>query len=175
MAALPEPTDLAAAARAFLALPRLAVAGVSRRGDTAANAIYRRLRADARRRTFAVNPHADTVEGDPCFRDLAAIPGGVDGVVVATPPAASGEVVRAAAAQGIRYVWLHRGLGAGSVTDEAVALARELGLTAIPGSCPMMWVDGADPFHRCLRWVLRVAGKQPQPLGPAARAERREP
>jgi predicted CoA-binding protein len=158
------PLDLATAARNFLALPRVAVAGVSRRGDTAANVIYRRLRADAWRQTFAVNPQADTVEGDPCFRELAAIPGGVEGVVVATPPSVSAAVVQAAAAQGIVHVWLHRGVGAGSVSEEAVARARELGRVVIPGSCPMMWVEGADPFHRCLRWALRVTGRQPHPI-----------
>ena len=36
---------------------------------------------------FAVNPNADQVEGDTCYHDLSAIPGGVDAVVIGTKPA----------------------------------------------------------------------------------------
>ena len=40
------------------------------------NVIYKRLR-DRGYEVFAVNPNADAVEGDTCYRDLASIPGGL--------------------------------------------------------------------------------------------------
>ncbi|HEY3267793.1 MAG TPA: CoA-binding protein [Armatimonadota bacterium] len=158
------------AAREFLAQKRIAVAGVSRKGDAAANAIYRKLRA-AGHEVFAVNPNADSVEGDTCFRSLSAIPGAVDAVVIATPRAAAEGLVRQCAANGVRRVWMHSSFGHGSVDEGAVRLAQELGLAVIPGSCPMMYCEPVDGFHRCLRWVLRVSGRQPAPLEQAGKGE----
>lgn len=142
----------------FLARKRLAVAGVSRSPQQPANAIYRRLR-DTGHEVFATNPEADTVEGDPCYPGLAALPAPVDGVVIATPPAAAVEVVRDCAELGIERVWMHRSFGEGSVSDEAVALCRESGISVIVGGCPMMFCGKVDPFHRCMGWFLRVRGR----------------
>src|SRR5215208_3835715 len=78
----------------FLAHKRIAVAGVS--GDNSrhpvGNLIYQRLKTTGHD-VFAVNPHLDTFEGDPCYADLASIPGGVDGVVVITCPTATEQIV----------------------------------------------------------------------------------
>ncbi|MEX0892988.1 MAG: CoA-binding protein [Gemmatimonadota bacterium] len=69
------------AARDFLAHRRVAVVGVARGGDTAANVIYKRMRRDGYK-VFAVNPNAAEVEGDPCWPALDAIPGRVDPAAV---------------------------------------------------------------------------------------------
>jgi uncharacterized protein len=149
------------AATEFLAQRRIAVAGVSRDERQPANLIYRRLRA-AGHDVFAVNPNAAEVEGDACFASVGAIPGGVDGVVVATPPEASAAVVADCAAAGVPRVWLHRGLGPGSLTDEAVDAGREHGLRVIPGGCPNMFGETSDLGHRCMCAVLKATGKIPR-------------
>ncbi|HEX8105160.1 MAG TPA: nitroreductase/quinone reductase family protein [Solirubrobacteraceae bacterium] len=68
---------------------------------------------------FAVNSNAGEVEGVAAYPSVRAIPGAVDGVVAVTPPEASAAVVADAAAAGVPRVWLHRGMGPGSLTDEA--------------------------------------------------------
>ena len=78
---------------------------------------------------FAVNPNADTVDGEPCFRDLAAIPGGVDAVVIATAPDAAADVVAECERLGITRVWMHRSFGGGSVSKEAARAGRQAGIT----------------------------------------------
>ena len=148
------------AATDFLAHRRLAVAGVSRKDDTAANGIYRRLR-DAGYRVFPLNPYTDTVEGDPCYPSVGAVPGGVDGVVIATHPDAAPEVVRECAAYGVPRVWLHRSFGAGSLSREAVELARREGIAVIDGGCPLMFLEPVDLGHRCIRWLLNARGRLP--------------
>ena len=153
------------AAREFLAQRRIAVAGVSRKGDTAANVIYRKLRSTGQE-VFAVNPNAETVEGDACYANLAAIPGGVDAVVIGTPPKAAVDLVRECGALGIRRVWMHRSFGHGSVDGEAVRLCEELGIAVIPGACPMMFCEPVDPAHKCIRWIQRVTGGAPKPSDP---------
>lgn len=144
----------------FLAQRRIAVVGVSRSEGQAANIIYKKLR-DTGYEVFAVNPNAEEVEGDPCYPELAAIEGGVDAVVVATHPDVTPAVVRECAACGVHRVWMHRSFGAGSVSDEAVALCDEHGIDVIAGACPMMFIDRADLGHRCMRWILGRMGKLP--------------
>lgn len=150
------------AAQEFLAQKRIAVAGVSRSSDAAANAIYKKLR-NSGYEVFPVNPNAAEVEGDPCYPTLAAIPGGVEAVVIATHPNVTAQVVRECAALGIKRLWMHRSFGQGSVDDEAVRLCAELGLNVIPGSCPMMFCEPVDVGHKCLRWFLQVSGKEAKP------------
>lgn len=146
----------------FLSRRRIAVAGVSRGGDAPANLIYRKLKG-AGHEVFAVNPNTDEVESDRCYPRLADVPGGVDAVVVATHPDVAPEIVRQSAELGIDRVWMHRSLGQGSVSDEAVALCHEHGIRVIAGACPMMYVQPVDVAHRCMRWVLGVTGGLPKP------------
>ncbi|HLA43431.1 MAG TPA: CoA-binding protein, partial [Aggregatilineales bacterium] len=107
----------------FLSQKRIAVAGVSR-NDGTANLIYRKLR-DTGHTVFPVNPGADKVEGDTCYPDLKAIPGGVDGVVIVTRPDVVQSIVEECAEVGIKRVWMHKSFAAGSVSDKAVAFCRE--------------------------------------------------
>lgn len=148
--------------RDFLSQKRLAVAGVSRGGRDAANAIFRKLR-DTGHEVFPVNPNAREIEGTTCYPDLRSIPGGVEGVVISTAPEATGQVVRECAELGIRRVWMHRALGAGSVSREAARFCRERGITVIDGACPMMYCEPVDAGHRCLRWFMKVTGQLPRP------------
>ena len=145
----------------FLAQKRIAVAGVSRDPNQAANLVYRTLRK-ADYEVFAVNPNADEVEGEACYPDLKSIPGGVDAVVIATAPDVAEAMARACAEQGINRVWMHRSFGKGSVSEEAVELCRGRGLTAIAGGCPLMFLPGTDFGHRCMRWALSLTGGLPK-------------
>lgn len=155
MAALPE------SVRDFLEHRRIAVVGVSRDPAQPANAIYRKLR-DAGYEVFAVNPNAERAEGDACYASLAEVPVGVDGVVVATHPAVTGEVVEACGRLGIRRVWMHRSFGTGSVSQEAVERGRALGLEVIEGGCPLMFCPPVDVGHRCMRAALGWMGRVPR-------------
>lgn len=150
------------AAADFLAQRRIAVTGVSHapKGH-GSNAVYRRLR-DRGYEVVAVNPNADEVEGDRCYHSLTEIPGGVDAVVVATHPDHAGATVRECDALGITRVWMHRGPGAGSVDDAAVAYGRERGMTVIDGGCPLMYGPTADIGHKVMRFVFTRTGNVPK-------------
>jgi uncharacterized protein len=154
-------TTLRQAADEFLAQRKIAFAGVSRDSKQSANLIYRRLR-DTGHEMFAVNPNAAQVEGDPCYASVSAIPGSVDGVVIATPATAALDVATDCAAAHVPRVWLHRGVGPGSSSDAAVAYCHEHGISAIPGGCPCMFGETADPGHKCLLAMLRLTGKVPR-------------
>jgi len=149
------------AAEEFLAQRRIAVAGVSRDSKQPANLIYRRLR-DAGHDVFPVNPNAEEVEGDRAYPSVTAIPEGVDGVVVVTTPEVALRVVDDCAEAGVPRVWLHRGMGPGSTSPDAVARCREHGIRVIPGGCPNMFGETSDPGHRFMCRMLTVTGKVPR-------------
>jgi len=153
---------LSDAATEFLAQPRVAVTGVSRNaGGHGSNAVYKRLR-DRGYQVFAVNPNADRVEGDPAYRDLHSIPGGVDWVVIGTRPERADGTVRECADLGIRRVWMHRGMGSGSVSPTAVEFGRQHGITVIDGACPCMFGPASDGGHRLICLMLRLTRGLPR-------------
>jgi uncharacterized protein len=97
--------------------------------------MYQRVRQRGYQ-VFAVNPHATEVEGDRCCRDLKSIPGGVEAVVIGTRPEIAGSTVRECAELGIEHVWMHRSVGAGSVSKAAAEYGRERGMSVIDGGVP---------------------------------------
>jgi predicted CoA-binding protein len=148
------------AASEFLANKRIAVTGVSRTPKAhGSNTVYRRLR-DRGYEVFAVNPNADTVEGDPAYQDLKSIPGGVQAVVIGTRPELAEGTMRECAELGIKQVWMHRGPGAGSVSDAATAYGRKHGITVIDGGCPLWFAPVSDFGHKITRLVY--AGHMPK-------------
>ncbi len=142
----------------FLRGRRIAVAGVSRGTASAANPVFRKLR-DAGYEVYPINPNASRVEGVECFPDLASVPGDLDGVVVATHPDVSLDVVRQAVDRKVSRVWLHRAFGRGSVSDAAVRECDAQGIRCIVGGCPLMYCKPIDLGHRCLRWWLEWRGR----------------
>jgi predicted CoA-binding protein len=147
----------------FLAQKRIAVAGVSRdnRGHPAGNLIYQRLKSTGHE-VFAVNPNMSTFDGDRCYPDLKSIPGGVDGVVIITRPETTARIVRDCDAAGVHRVWMHESLAKGSsISPEAVEYCRGHGISVIAGGCPMMFGDGVDFGHTCMRWFLKFTGGLP--------------
>ena len=144
----------------FLAGTRIAVAGVSRNRGQAANAVYRKLKQSGYY-MFPINPNASEVEGDRCHPDLMSVRESVDGLVIATHPSVAVDLVRQCAEREVGRVWLHRSFGEGSVSDEAVAACRELGVECIVGGCPLMFCEPVDLGHRCMRWWLQRKGRVP--------------
>ncbi len=146
-------------AASMLLGPRIAVVGVSNGSGNFGRTIWQALREqgiDA----VAVHPSGAAVDGEPCRRTVADVPGPVDAAIVVVGAPASVEIVRECAAAGIRKVWLFRGLGGGegAASDEAVRVAEELGLEVVAGACPLMFLEPVGWFHRIHRSARRANG-----------------
>jgi len=145
--------SIGTAATEFLSKRRVAVTGVSRTPENhGSNAIYRRLRQRGYQ-VFAVNPNANQVEGDRSYPDLGSIPGGVDAVVIATRPERAHATMRECVDLGIKHVWMHRGVGPGSVSSDATDYGRQHGITVIDGGCPLMFGPTDDLGHKVIRFI----------------------
>ena len=155
-------TAIKDAAAEFLAHRRVAVTGVSREPKGhGSNVVYKRLR-ERGYEVCAVNPNADEVEGDRAYHDLHAIPGGVEAVVIGTRPDIAEETMRECAELGIKHVWMHRGPGAGSVSEAATAHGRQQGITVIAGGCPCMFEATADLRHKAMPFAFTLNGHVPK-------------
>jgi predicted CoA-binding protein len=155
MANIPEPVAT------FLRGKHIAVAGVSRGPNQAANAVFRKLKRSGYD-VFPINPKASDVEGVTCYPDVAAVPVQLDGVVVVTAPDVSVQIVRQCADRGVKRVWFHRSFWSGSVSDAAVRECAAHGIDPIVGGCPLMFCDPVDVGHTCMRWWLQRRGRVPK-------------
>ncbi len=153
---------VADAAQEFLSTKRIAVTGVSRESEQhGANVVYQRLK-ERGYVVFAVNPNATELDGDPAYPNLAAIPGGVEAVVLGTSAEHAPETMREIVQLGIKYAWMHRSFGAGSVSAEATRIGRDAGVLVIDGGCPLMFGDTSDGGHRFMCKMLKMTGKVPR-------------
>ncbi len=82
-------------------------------------------------RVIPVNPHADEVWGERCYRSLADIPEPVDLVNVFRPSDQATDVVRDAISIGAKAVWLQLGI----VSPEGRRLAGEAGIGYVENRC----------------------------------------
>jgi predicted CoA-binding protein len=135
----------------------IAVAGVSR-NEGIGNGILKKFR-EAGYTAYPVNPNAAEINGEQCYPDVRSLPQRADAVFITTAPGKSVEIVEQCVTAGIKNVWMHRAFGQGSVSGEAVELCRENGINCVASGCPFMYLAPVDPFHRCLRWILRLQRK----------------
>jgi predicted CoA-binding protein len=145
-----------AAVNEFLAQQTLAVVGASRHGGKFGNTAYNELRAKGYK-VLPVHPHAEIIEGDPCYPSLAALPEAVDGVVIVLPPSETEKVVAEAAQAGIRRVWMQQG----AESQAAIRFCEERDMCAVHGACILMFAAPGG-LHRLHRWAWRILGNLPQ-------------
>lgn len=148
----------------FLAQKKIAVVGVSDRRETGCNMSYKRFKA-AGYQVYAVNPRISTYDGDTCYPDLKSLPEIPQAVFIFASPKVTDLIVQQCVDLGVKRVWMHCGLGTkpglatsiSSVSPEAVRLARENGITVIPGSCPNQFLK-PDFGHAMMRVMWRMFG-----------------
>jgi len=103
-----------------------AVVGANQNPEKFGNRIYRKLK-NRGYEVYAVNPLYDSVEGDPCYKDLSSLPKLPDVVNMVVSPKRAKPVLEEAARLGIRYVWFQPG----TYDDEVMEVAKELGLETV--------------------------------------------
>jgi predicted CoA-binding protein len=112
----------------FLAGRRFAVVGASQDRAKYGNKVLRvYLQND--RDVVPINPSATEIEGLTAYRDLASVPGEIDGVSIITPPAATERVVQDAVRCGIKNIWMQPG----AESERAIQAAEESGANVIAG------------------------------------------
>jgi acyl-CoA synthetase (NDP forming)/GNAT superfamily N-acetyltransferase len=132
------------ASLAPLLAPRsVAVIGASRREGSIGRTILHNIRdAGFAGALFAVNPHAEEIEGVPCLPSVSDLPTVPDLAVVAVPPAQVSKVARECGKRGVRsLVVITSGLG---VSGDAHLLetCRRCGMRLVGPNCFGVAVPG---------------------------------
>jgi uncharacterized protein len=148
----------------FLAQKKIAVVGVSEQRETGCNLAYKRFKENGYE-VYAVNPRITTYDGATCYPDLKSIPEKLDAVFILTSPKVAEQIVHQCVDLGIKHVWMHCMMGTKprlaatmtSVSQDAVQLCRENGITVIPGACPNQFLK-PDFAHALARAIFRTLG-----------------
>lgn len=135
----------------FLSQPIIAVVGVSRTEDQPANHIFKKFK-ELQYVVYPVNPHAGRVDGERCYPDLLRVPLAPSAVMLAGTPEVSLKTIQDCVSLNVSVVWMHKGIGEGSYSEAAAALADKHGIKVIKNGCPMMFLGKVDIFHRALKW-----------------------
>jgi uncharacterized protein len=138
----------------FVSSKRVAVVGVSRQEKKFGCAIYTELKGRGYQ-VYGVNPTIETILGDKCYPNLAALKGQVDGAVICIKPKSVEAVLREAAAIGLKNVWLQWGAN----TPENEKLGRDLGLNLVSGKCILMYAEPVKSMHGVHRFFVKLFGK----------------
>ncbi len=141
----------------FLSTKKLAIIGASRNPKKFGRHVYDALKEKGFT-VYGVNPMAESLDGDPCYKDISSLPDEVDRVFIVTPPEKTADNVRQALDKGIRHIWIQQR----SDTTEALELLKETDVNLIYNQCILMYappVKGAHKFHRFLN---RLFGKYPR-------------
>lgn len=139
----------------FIAGKRIAVAGASR---TTKTKFGNMAAAELEQRgydVYFVHPQAEAIQGKPAYSNLNALQGQVDGVLVSLPAEKGADVLRDAAAAGIRNVWIQQG----GESPELVKLGQELELNLVTGKCILLYAQPVRGFHILHRWVAQLTGQ----------------
>ena len=141
----------------FLASNAFAVVGVSADRKKFGNVVYRTMK-EKHAVVYPVHRTLEKVEGDVCFKNVAALPAGVQSVITVVPPAVTVSVVKECAARGVTQVWMQPG----SESKEAVAEAEKAGMKVISGECILMFIEPVESFHKFHRFVMKIVGRYPK-------------
>ncbi len=123
--------------RAFMAEGPWAVVGASPDRSKYGNKVLRCYQQHGME-VYPINPRAPEVEGLKAYGSLGDLPVKVAGISVITPPAATEQVVEAAAAAGVKRIWMQPG----AESRAAVQRAEALGMDVIWGGACILVVAG---------------------------------
>ena len=138
----------------FIDCKRIAVVGYSRTGRKFGNSAYNELQ-ERGYEVFAVHPTEKEIAGTPCYPNLKALQGRIDGVFISLPGEKAVPVLHEAAALGLKNVWLQQG----AESSEALETARQFGLNVVTRKCVLMYAPPVRSYHRWHRGIVKLVGR----------------
>ncbi len=146
-----------AAIDSFLAIRRVAVAGVSRDPKKFGHLVFKLLKEKGFE-VYPINPEIDQIAGVPCFHSVSALPLNVHSLLIITQKKQTKSVVAEAVAKGIDNIWIQQM----SDTPEAIELASSHPVNLVTGECILMHLDPVTGIHKFHRTVKKLFGLYPR-------------
>ena len=138
----------------FINCKRIAVVGVSRDAKKFGAMAYKELK-ERGYQVFAVNPAIQEVLGDPCYPNLTALKGKIDGVLITVPPEKGLPALQEAASIGVCNIWIQQQAD----SPELIKAGQDLHLNMVTGKCILMYAPPVGSFHGWHRGFVKLFGK----------------
>ena len=120
--------------KTFLTSPLIGVVGASSNRDKFGNKVLRCYLENGRQ-VVPVHPQETEIEGLACVASVADLPDEVKSISVITPPQITDKIVQAAAAKGIKNIWMQPG----AQSNAAVSFCQAQGINVIAdGTCVLV-------------------------------------
>ncbi|AFQ42202.1 CoA-binding protein [Desulfosporosinus meridiei] len=110
-----------------------AVVGVSNNTTKYGYKVFNQLKK-AGYSVFAINPGLNSIDGDPCYPSLTALPKKPDAVSIVVPPKITEQIIGECASLGISNVWMQPG----SESKRAIEEGKRQGITVIHSHCVLI-------------------------------------
>ncbi|MFZ0454408.1 MAG: CoA-binding protein [Ignavibacteriaceae bacterium] len=140
----------------FLSAQNIAVVGVSRNNKKFGFSAFNTLKAKGFN-VYAVNPNAELIDGDTCYKSLDLIPDKIDSVLVVLPPEKTHDIAKQAHSLSINNIWLQQG----AESDETISYCNDKGMNIIYKQCILMFTEPLSFPHNFHRWVNKITRKLP--------------
>jgi Predicted CoA-binding protein len=122
---------------AFLAAPSFGVAGASDDKRKYGHKVYVCYLNNGRK-AYPINPRQTEVLGNPCYKNIAALPEKIESLSIITPPVVTEDLVKEAITCGVKNIWMQPG----AESMKAVSMAEEAGINVIYGGACLLVVLG---------------------------------
>lgn len=144
----------------FLALPRVAVVGVSRKEGQYSRIVFDEL-SKAMAEVVPVNPAATEIGGHACAPGVSAMQPPPDGAILLIHAGAILDTARECIRSGVKMVWLRQAESTSEAHSQAVVECHAAGITVITGECPLMFLRGGHWIHRLHAGLRKITGTYP--------------
>ena len=141
----------------FLENKKLAIAGVSRNPKKFGHVVYEDLKKKGYQ-VLAVNPAAESINGDPSYKSVNDLPGDVKHLLILTPKQDTDAVLREAINKGITNIWVQQM----SETADTIRIAEEYNIELITGKCIFMFAEPVAGIHKFHRTLMKWLGRLPK-------------
>ncbi len=138
----------------FVASKRIAIVGASSVREKFGNSAAKEL-AERGYDVVYVHPTAKEIDGQPVYRDLAAVKDKADAVWICIPAEGGEALLRQAAEAGFKNVWLQQGAS----TPELLEVGEELNLDLVSGKCILMYAEPVGSFHKFHQVIWKLIGQ----------------
>jgi uncharacterized protein len=143
--------------KTFLEPKKLAIAGVSRNEKKFGYAVYKELREKGFK-LYPVNPNAESLGNEPCFRSVSALPVDVKHLLILTKKDQTLGVLKEAIAKGMDNIWIQQM----SETPEVLEYLKDKQVNVVAKQCILMFAEPAKSFHRFHRGIKSLFGLLPR-------------
>ena len=141
----------------FLEPKKLAIVGVSRNPKKFGYLVFRDLKASGYE-VYPVNPNADKINGDSCYKSVKDLPADINSILILTPKKETDNVLREAINKGIMNIWVQQM----SETKNTIKIAEEYQKEIIHRKCIFMFAEPVKGVHKFHRLILKLCGMLPK-------------